>query len=146
MSLSLPSWLAPRFTAMQRLSRRSLKSFDERSNQNQEFFELSNKKDLRSQMGKKALTLKYKSWKMMSCHQWFADFVARYLAIINSSINFLIYCLVTACRNISYEVKLYHIFITNILVWEPSHTISCSLFILASLTKDSINCLQKNLI
>lgn len=26
--------------------------------------------------------------------QWFADFVARYLAIINSSINFLIYCLV----------------------------------------------------
>merc|ERR1712211_77541 len=26
--------------------------------------------------------------------QWFADFVARYPAILNSSINFLIYCLV----------------------------------------------------
>ena len=49
------SWLAPRFTAMQRTSRRSLKSFDERSNQSQEFFELSDKKDLRSQMGKKGL-------------------------------------------------------------------------------------------
>ena len=35
--------------------RRSLKSFDERSNQSQEFFELSDKKDLRSQMGKKGL-------------------------------------------------------------------------------------------
>ena len=44
--ISLPSWPAPR---------RSLKSFDERSNQSQEFFELSDKKDLRSQMGKKGL-------------------------------------------------------------------------------------------
>ena len=69
----------------------------------------------------------------MSCHQWFADFVARYLAIINSSINFLIYCLVTACRNISYEAKLCHIFLKHIIVWKPFHTYHI-MFTLVSLT------------
>ena len=69
----------------------------------------------------------------MPCHQWFADFVARYLAIINSSINFLIYCLVTACRNISYEVKLCHIFLKHIIAWKPFHTYHI-MFTLVSLT------------
>ena len=42
------------------------------------------------------------------CFQWFADFVARYLAIINSSINFLIYCLVPAILHNNINFMLSH--------------------------------------
>ena len=47
------------------------------------------------------------------CFQWFADFVARYLAIINSSINFLIYCLVAAIlHNIDFMSSHHDLFLT----------------------------------
>ena len=135
MSLSLPSWPSPWFTAMQKSSRRSRKSFDEQSKSEPGvFLAVWQGKILEVKWEKSSfLHIKYKSWKMMSCHQWFADFVARYLAIINSSINFLIYCLVTACRNISYEAKLCHIFLKHIIVWKPFHTYHI-MFTLVSLT------------